>query len=50
MGFFDTPEYANLKAIRDSGHDGPLDQDLGKDVPLGTAEVLDALRRLGKRG
>lgn len=47
MSIWDSPDLKTLKAIRDSGYDGPLDQNLSKDVPLEVAEALDALRRSG---
>lgn len=41
-------DYEKLKAIRASGYDGPLDQDLRPVSPVSReAEVLDALRRTG---
>lgn len=47
MGIFDDdPKYQRLKAIRDSGYTGPLDQDLNKDT---TSEAAAILRRLAER-
>ncbi|NAS27457.1 hypothetical protein GT755_38045 [Herbidospora sp. NEAU-GS84] len=46
--FDDDPSYERLRAIRESGYDGPLDQDLLPVSPLRwEAEALDALRRRG---
>jgi hypothetical protein len=46
--FDDDPKYQKLKAIREGGYDGPLDQDLREVAPTDPrAQVLDALRRTG---
>jgi hypothetical protein len=48
MGLFDDdPKYQALKALRESGYDGPIDQD-GQPTDR-HADVLDALRRTGGR-
>lgn len=45
MGLFDDdPKYQELKAIRESGYDGPLDQDLKKVTDGRAVEILKALR------
>ena len=44
--FDDDPKYQKLKAIRDSGYTGPLDQDLNKDT---TSEAAGILRRMAQR-
>lgn len=42
------PKFQKLKDIRESGYDGPLDQDLNKVDPTDPrAQALDALRRRG---
>lgn len=46
MGIFDKdPKYQKLKAIRDSGYKGPLDQDLNK---VTKGKDADILRRMAK--
>lgn len=46
--FDDDPQYQKLKEIRESGYDGPLDQDYNP-VPSDNlrAQILDAPRRTG---
>jgi hypothetical protein len=48
MGLFDgDPKFEALKALRESGYDGPIDQD-GNKVETGPmAEICGDLRRRG---
>ncbi|WP_185949286.1 hypothetical protein [Microbispora sp. KK1-11] len=46
MGLFDDdPAYQKLKALRDSGYDGPVDQDGNKVTEGQGAEILADMRR-----
>lgn len=50
MGLFDNdPKYQELKAIRESGYDGPLDQNNKKVTSGKTVEILAALRETGSK-
>jgi hypothetical protein len=46
--FDNDPKYQKLKAIREGGYDGPLDQDLNRVPPTDPrALAADVLRRTG---
>ena len=46
MGLFDDdPAFQNLKALRKSGYDGPVDQDGNKVESGKAAEILADMRR-----
>lgn len=46
--FDDDPNFQKLKAIREGGYDGPLDQDCNPIDPTSReTDILDALRRTG---
>lgn len=49
MGLFDNdPAYQRLKALRESGYEGGIDQDGNPADPTSReADILDALRRRG---
>lgn len=40
MGIFDDPSYQKLKALRDSGYKGPVDQHGNKDTTSKLAKIL----------
>jgi len=47
--FDDDPKFQQLKKIRESGYDGPLDQDLTPVTSGPVAEILSSLRDKGAR-